>query len=230
MSEVYLTKVGVIYMSSSGPDTRRYIVFKNKSLILNEECIIEYNVYSKPPVQTSITISEEATNSLNEYASAFEELQKAQLKFTQAKKTFKASTGGKEIDAILHPQQGQLMPSDVFNEDDINVLIKEIENKGDCKVTSTFKEVEGYNAGNVKFSLSKPVLLDRLDKITMGDYTYAKHGYVFKYENGKKIVEKAVFQKAGRQYPPYRDDDYYEVEAGEMCKLEQMEKEQTETD
>lgn len=225
MSEVYLTKIGVIYMSSSGPGTSRYIMFKDKSLMLTEKCDIEPNLYNRPPVQSIVQISKKATNALNEYANAFEELQKAQAKFKEVKKSFLASDGGKELDKIIHPQAEQLRPSDVFNTGDINALTKVIEEKGECTVTSTIKEVQGYNAGVVKFSLSKPVVLDKLKTIVMGDYTYAKHGYTFKYENGQKIVETAVFEKAGRQYPPYRDDDYYEVVAGEEKKLKEMDKE-----
>lgn len=225
MSEVYLTKVGVIYMSSSGPGTSRYIVFKDKSLMLTEKCDIESNKCNRPPVQTVIQISKEATDALNEYAKAYGELQKAQAKFKEVKKSFLASDGGKELNKIIHPQEEQLRPSDVFNTGDINALTREIEEKGECTVTSTIKEVQGYNAGVVKFSLSKPVVLDKINTIAMGDYKYARYGYGYKTENGQKIVETAVFEKAGRQYPPYRDDDYYEVVTGEEKKLKEMDEE-----
>ncbi len=220
-----------MYFSSSGPGTSRSITFCEDVLMLREDCTLEKNKYSKPPVRTAVKISEEATNDLNEYALAFKELEEAQRKFAFAKKVFMESEGGKELITILRPQKDQLRPSDVFNTGDINVLIKEIEDKGDCTVTSTVKEVHGYNAGTVKFTLNKPVLLDRINKIVMGDYTYAKHGYSFKYENhgysfkyenGQKIVETAVFEKAGRQYPPYREDDYFEVAKAELEMREKL--------
>jgi len=222
MSEVYLNKVMVMYFSSSGPGTSRSITFDNNLLTLREDFILEGNKYSNPPVRTVVKISEEATNDLNEYALAFKELEEAQRKFASAKKVFMESEGGKELITILRPQKDQLRPSDVFNTGDINVLIKEIEDKGNCTVTSTVKEVHGYNAGTVKFTLNKPVLLDRINKIVMGDYTYAKHGYSFKYENGQKIIETAVFEKAGRQYPPYREDDYFEVAKAEIEMREKL--------
>jgi hypothetical protein len=222
MSEVYLNKVMVMYFSSSGPGTSRSITFCEDVLMLREDCTIEKNKYSKPPVRTAVKISEEATNDLNEYAVAFKELEEAQKKFASAKKVFMESEGGKELITILRPQKDKLTPEEVFDQDEVFRLTKLVEKEGDCLVTGDIREVAGYNYAELKLKLDKPVLMSKLDKITNDGYKCARHGFSYKDTPEGKMVTTAYYIKDGTQYPPYREDDYFEVAKAEQEMRERL--------
>lgn len=212
MSEVYLAKLGVTYFSSSGPGSTRYIICKDKTLALDEEFVLDKNNWKNPSIQTPVSISEQATNDLDDYATAYKELERAKAKFALAKKVFTESAGGKEIDKILHPQPKTLLAKEVINENDLNVLITEVSKKTGCGILSVNTSVSGYDIPEIKLTLIKPALLSIVDKIEYNGYKWPKHGFFWKDTPEGKVVTHAIYTKDGRLYPPYRDEDNFEIE------------------